>query len=648
MKKIALRLLSVCLMLALLVSGALAESVTGTDYTVAEKLIKQLQAGSGFAGTLTLESTAVAGRESEALTTLQPITLNFNYIYVRPDTATGTKAESRVTLSLAKDGGSDGKTQFSLREGIVYLTSALLGDDWYVLSPDLEVQGSAVTVAPTGTAAIKDNATPTDTAVITDTAATATETIAATPAPAASETPDATATDTPVEAETPAVETTANASAAATETIAPVATVTGTTPSIGSGDANGSFLSKSLNTLLDQTTMPGIAAFVFGLLGHLHDADTTQLSAALDPYTTKIDLWIEGYRQKAVLGKLTDGTTTMEVVYQIPASAVKAQLKQMLMDLLNDADLLALLQTMISAQDAERFLSPALQEYYFYAVDALPLDGTMEIDRTVSLKGKTIALTLALPLYDSLGGKATLRYNRHQGEKDLPDENTIELQSDQRLLKVAYQTYDTLTGTTVYDGTILRQSTAANGTNTETPQPSAQTAEKTFSAAFTLSTQQTSATSDDGKESLTSDVTLSLAPEYTPDDAQDEASAPTEAQAAQYVVFDPVELKLNTVFASGQAKNASTTLDATLEIAGDQLPEKVKITFSGKTKGKWTVDKVDTAKAIPLETLSESDALALLAQAGVKGGLLLMPYINLPQTQTTEAPAATVTATAAP
>ena len=86
MKKTALRILTRCLVLALCLPAA-AESVADVGYTVAEKLLKQLEAGSGFAGTLTLTATAVAGRETEALTTLKPMVFDASYIYVREDLA---------------------------------------------------------------------------------------------------------------------------------------------------------------------------------------------------------------------------------------------------------------------------------------------------------------------------------------------------------------------------------------------------------------------------------------------------------------------------------------------------------------------------------------------------------------------------------
>ena len=56
----------------LLFTAACAE-----DYTVAEKLYKQLWAGSGFSGMLSVEI------DSPVFKTARPITANADYIYVR-------------------------------------------------------------------------------------------------------------------------------------------------------------------------------------------------------------------------------------------------------------------------------------------------------------------------------------------------------------------------------------------------------------------------------------------------------------------------------------------------------------------------------------------------------------------------------------
>ena len=569
MKKTALRLLTVCLALSLL-SPAVAETATGTQFTVGEKLIKQLEAGSGFTGTVTVESKAVEGLEASAITTVKPMVFDFTYIHVREDLAAKTPAENRVTLALTDGGQSQATGEFAYRGGSLYLRSSLTGDAWYAV-PNL-----------------------TDTASDADAAAVATA--------------DAATTD------------------AATT------------------DAATGALSQAAQGLIDNTAMPGLATFALSLLPSLHQTESDQWATSLDPYATKIDLWIEGYRQNAILNKSQDGVTTMRVDYTIPAVAIKAQLKQFVLDMLADTELLTRLRTFLPESEAERYLNPDRQTYYFYAIDQLPMAGDMTISRTLSLQGDTLALTLSMPMYDRDGGAVTLRYDRHKGEGDLPEENTVELRSETLLLSVAYQTYQTLTGTMVYQGTLLRQPLGV-ATYEVDAQGSVANAAKTLSAAFTLSLEQAQATDAEGKDSLTTDVSLSLTPEYTPETADDEPAAPTELQTAQYMVFDPVDLQFHALLTSGQAKNASTSADATLTISGENMPQTVTVTLSGKTKGKWATEAFDTEAATALGTMDAAALQALLAQAGIRGGLVTLPYLSLP---TALAPTAVPAETVAP
>lgn len=554
MKRIASRILTLCLALALLPAAAFAEATAEPAYTMAEKMYKQLEKGSGFSGTLTLEAAAVPGREAEAFTTLKPITLDGTFIYVREDLAAKKPAESRVTLALMDGDNQQATAELALRSGGLYVRTSLAGDGWYTARGAVAAQG----------------------------------------------------------------------------------------------EAQGGTLSEAAQSLLSGTAMPGVAMFVAGLASQFGTVDTAALATLLDTYTTKIDLWIEAYRQNALLSKGKDGATTMQIDYQIPAAAIKAQLKQLLIDLLADTELTALLAKAMPDGWAERYLDPAMQDYYFYAVDQLSLTGDMTIRRTLSLRGDTLALSLALPFYDSQSGACALRYDRVKGTGDLPDENTMELESEALLLRIAYQTYDTLTGMTVYQGNVLRQPRGAqtDGAGTAADLVTSLMG-KTFSAAFTLSMQQATATNAEGTQTQSLKAELALTPDYTPDTAGDGYASPTAQQAAQYAVFEPADFTLDAAFSSGQANNAATTLTFTLTCSGDTLPQVVTLTFSGHTRSKWAVDSLDTAAATALDGMDSAALGTLLAQTGVRGGLILLPYLGLPALAT-PAPQPSATPSAVP
>ena len=138
MKRFAKRILACVMAAGLFVTCAAAETADSLDYTVEQKFVKQLEAGSGFQGTLTVESDAVAGHEKDAFTTLKPLTFDMSYIYVRPDAATNTTAENRITLAFTDGEKSLGTAEFSLNNGLLALTSSLLGTGWYTVDSQAE------------------------------------------------------------------------------------------------------------------------------------------------------------------------------------------------------------------------------------------------------------------------------------------------------------------------------------------------------------------------------------------------------------------------------------------------------------------------------------------------------------------------------
>lgn len=539
-----------------LIPQALASSL---DYTVAEKLQKQLEAGSGFTGTLSLSMTAVPGREAEAVTTTSPIVLDLSYIYARQDLAAGIPAERRLSLLYPSGATARAALYLSLKDSGAFIKSNLLGEDWFALrSPqDAEAAASA--------------------------------------SPAATSSPN--------------------------------------------------LLSQGAEWLLNQSAVPSLLGFLATLGSQVQFAPDDALAEALAPYTTKIDLWIEGYRQSAVLGKLEDGTTTMEVKYAITPAAIKAQLKQMVLDVLADATLLPKLQALLPEEQAQAFLQPLMQSYYFAAIDQLPLADELTISRTVSLKGDTLALHLHLPFYDAQTGAVSLNYERASGEGDVPDDNVLSLESEDLTLRLEYQTYHSMTDVTVYQGTLRREPRGL--TSFEVGEGQAPSSAKTLAAAFTLTHKQLGAVDPEGLETMTHDLQLSVSPLLTSQDDQGEEQPLSEAELASYFQFPALDIGLNAAFASKPAKNASTSIDVTLTLGGEDLPQEVALTLSGKTAAKWPLDAFAPESLQALSSLSEAALEELLSTVAFQAGFLFLPHFQLPQPPAAEGAASAVTDSAA-
>lgn len=100
-----------------------------------------------------------------------------------------------------------------------------------------------------------------------------------------------------------------------------------------------------------------------------------------------------------------------------------------------------------------------------------PWASNLTIDRTVSLEGDTLELHLSLPLYDAEGGEVALRYDRTRGDGDLPDDNTITLESGLRAIALTYQEYSSMTGVRVIQGSLTSEPRGADAFTVEDGAP---------------------------------------------------------------------------------------------------------------------------------------------------------------------------------
>ena len=451
------------------------------DYTVAEKLVKQLAAGSGFSGVVTLEA------DTERFSTRKPIVLNVDYIYVRPEDV--SLGEHRVDATLVDGENAVTTAHAQLLNGDLALQADVIGTEWYALSMPDEAQAQQ----------------------------------------------------------------------------------------------HSAIVSTALGFLTALKTTAGMDKEV--------DA---ALAAALEAFTTRVDIWCEGYRQSAIIGKLDDGTTTMQVDYAVAPTALKAQVKQLVFDLLSDSKTLSALQTALG-EDMAAYLNPLYQQWYFDCIDALPLGDDLTLRRVFSMKGDTLSLSLKLPLYDSTLGAITLCYDRVKGGDDLPDENVITMETENQLVECKYQEYSSMTGVKVIQGSLSREITADFTVADEAVQP--------FSLGFTLKSEVAQSKDEKDRDVYTCNASLTLVP-------------------GEETGLVETELVLASCFVSEERKSAATEMEATL--TASSADEAIEITLQGASRKKWE----PAAISAPVK----GDWQSLLPGAAVRTLAALSDFIKLPET----------------
>ena len=113
------------------------------------------------------------------------------------------------------------------------------------------------------------------------------------------------------------------------------------------------------------------------------------------PYETKVGVWINGYATFSA--GMDQGTAYSQLQCLIPVQAVKAQLKQLLVDFYEDEGLLSLLREVLSAEEAAAYLQPTMMNAFFSMIDQLDMDGMVEIYRRYNTMGVTLLDSIILP-----------------------------------------------------------------------------------------------------------------------------------------------------------------------------------------------------------------------------------------------------------
>lgn len=150
-----------------------------------------------------------------------------------------------------------------------------------------------------------------------------------------------------------------------------------------------------------DTTWPPVE----GVLFNLNTAESTWQGAVarkLDAYGVKLTVWLQPFTKTESLYDAQNNPQT-RVTVTVPADQLKAQAKQMLMDLYSDTELLALLSQEMDARQAAAYLQPGMMNSFFQSLDLLPLTGNLISERLLDAQGNILENKLTLPLGGARG-----------------------------------------------------------------------------------------------------------------------------------------------------------------------------------------------------------------------------------------------------
>ena len=372
-----------------------------------------------------------------------------------------------------------------------------------------------------------------------------------------------------------------------------------------------------------QAEMPSIHTLLAKLLMPSDGQSDTALSDAAAPYLTKVELWMQGFAGPPVLEKDENGVSVMKVAYNIPTAALKAEIKQLLVDLLADKKLLPLLWEKMTPEQANLYLNPALQSFYFQAVDALALTGAVTMNRSVTTAGQHIETTISLPVANSEGGLKNVTYSVKAADGgDIAD---VRLDMQEGTLEFRVQAGAGAEADTVaYQGLIRYLPNEVPNWQVDSAVP--KYTGKAFSAAYKAAVTTKLTTDADGKSNELYALTVELQPDWSY-----LVQAPTDETKAQYILTEPANITASVAFSSGQARNASTSVQAQLRFASGAVD--IKLDAQGKTTPPWTFAPVDVNAAEDFASLNTDQLNGLLMEILAKPAFLPLLQLLMPGDQ---------------
>lgn len=122
----------------------------------------------------------------------------------------------------------------------------------------------------------------------------------------------------------------------------------------------------------------------------------TRAESLLDRYNSRLSVLLTGYA-RAQSGRNEDGSTYTEFICSIPGDAVKTAVKQLLNDLYGDEDMMSLMREIMSAEEAGFYLNAENYPLLCGALDALYLNGNVEVVRRFDAAMRPVTDRVKLP-----------------------------------------------------------------------------------------------------------------------------------------------------------------------------------------------------------------------------------------------------------
>ena len=318
------------------------------------------------------------------------------------------------------------------------------------------------------------------------------------------------------------------------------------------------------------------------------DTWTEDWQPKLEKYYQEIELWLSGFGAAPSVMHTDKGDTRMLIRYEIPVKALKKEMTALLQQVLNDNALLALVREQLTDAQRMAYLHPDLMWYYTEVINAIPIEGSVVLEREITIVGDVVRTKLIFPM-GGIGSWHTLQLEQEEGE------TFISLQGTEKTVQLVLKTAAASAESASWQG-IIRMIPAE--TTAET---------RAISASFDIRKFTATSVDNDTREHVIDNWEITLAPDLTHLEEGDPARA-------AYQDFAPITGKAKIHFHSKNAQTSPTTLEADVELT---LPDAaLAVHVNVKSASPWAIPTLEVAEGEDLLSMTAERRAELL------GGLL--------------------------
>lgn len=308
---------------------------------------------------------------------------------------------------------------------------------------------------------------------------------------------------------------------------------------------------------------------------------------ALSAYESAIEIWLENYASAPSVMRDENGNATVLVRYDIPADAVKNQIKALWGNVLEDTTLLPLLTVQMNQAQQDAYLNPHLKYYYDQVVDGLALQGNVILEREMTAKGDPVRTDMLFPLDHD--GWTQLKISQ------LDKTTSIDVQGKDQQFVLEISEAATVAGSKSYQGRVRYIP--------------ADKEQKAVAASFTLVDIKSASKDADGRAHDVNNWMVNVQPD-------------AEFSGEGWENIEPFEVAIRVHMHSKSHQTNPVTIETevTLKLKDAEITAALKLI----TRSKWVLDELPTEGAQDISAMDEKERAQFFTDLGMNGLTVLM------------------------